>query len=293
MSDVLVDRAPAKVNLYLHVGPPRADGRHPLDSLVVFACDACDRLTLSFGADPQRVVEGPFGEAAGTIEANLVQAALSAVGAARAGAGRDMPPLGFVLDKQLPVAAGLGGGSADAAAALRLLQSAGLADSDLARAIAPSLGGDVSVCLEGRAALMRGDGDIVEPLENALPGLAAVLANPRVACPTGPVFDRFDEMGGPPFMEITPPNFAGAAGFIDWLAGETRNDLEPAATDLVPEIGGVLEALAALPGARLARMTGSGATCFALFETMAAAEAGAAALEADRPGWWVRASALG
>ncbi|MFN4185759.1 MAG: 4-(cytidine 5'-diphospho)-2-C-methyl-D-erythritol kinase [Hyphomonas sp.] len=284
--------APAKVNLYLHVGPPKSNGRHDLDSLVVFSGpSAADHLTVEAAEGLRLTVTGPYAAAAGAGEDNLVlQAAraLQAVSGTRQGAR-------LTLKKWLPVAAGIGGGSSDAATVLRLLTKLWGVDPAHADAIAPGLGGDVPVALAGQAALMRGEGERVTPLP-ALPAVAAVLINPGIPCATGPVFRAYDAAGGgADFSEVDPlPEFSGAKALAAWLA-EQRNDLEAPAIALVPEIGAALEFLRAQPGVLLARMSGSGATCFALFEALAFAERATVTLgsEKDKAHWWSAASRLG
>lgn len=282
--------APAKVNLFLHVGPVKPNGRHDLDSLAVFAdTRACDWLSAEPAADLRLDVAGPYGAAAGPDADNLVlraAQALQAAGGTAAGAR-------LQLQKWLPVAAGIGGGSSDAAAALRRLTALWGLDPVLAEAAAPGLGGDVPVALAGVPARMRGEGERVDPV--ALPGrLPALLVNPGVACPTGPVFRAYDAGGGGgDFGEIDPwPEFDSAQALTSWLA-EQRNDLEAPAIGLVPEIGEVLDFLRAQPGVRLARMSGSGATCFALFDAIAFAERAAVAARETRPDWWTAACTLG
>lgn len=282
--------APAKVNLFLHVGPVRGDGRHDLDSLVVFAdARAADTLEIAPAPGFTLRVTGPHAGAAGPLEDNLVARARHRLEAA-AGA---LPGMAVTLEKTLPVAAGIGGGSADAGAFLRHAGPlAGLSMAQLL-ALAARLGGDVPAAVGSRPCRMRGDGNRVDPVDG-LPALAGVLANPGVPCPTGPVFHASDAAGGGAgFAEIDLPAFDGAGALIDWLAAATRNDLEAPAIGLVPEIGAALDALRQLPGARLARMSGSGATCLALFDDEAAAQRAAAQLSAAQPGWWVRASRLG
>lgn len=284
--------APAKVNLYLHVGPVKPNGRHDLDSLVVFAdAAAADHLRVEPSETLGLEIEGPTGSQAGPIADNLVLKAARALqdtSGCRKGA--------FIrLRKTLPVAAGIGGGSSDAAATLRLLTEMWGIDPAHAEAAAPGLGGDVPVALAGRPALMRGEGERVTPLA-VLPQLAALLVNPGAACPTGPVFHAYDEAGGGAgFAEIgVPSSFADAKALADWLAAQ-RNDLEAPAIRLVPEISAVLDFLRAQPGAWLARMSGSGATCFALFDTPAQAGRAAAALKRE-PGkahWWFASCQLG
>ncbi len=282
--------APAKVNLYLHVGPVQANGRHPLDSLVVFAGpEAADRLTVRPAPALSLEVSGPTGEAAGPIADNLAfRAARALQAAAKVDQGAALQ-----LEKTLPVAAGLGGGSADAAAALALLAELwGVHEAADLAAIAATLGGDVPVALAGVAAYMRGEGERIVPclLRTAVP---CVLANPRVSCPTGPVFQRFDARGGGAGFAERPASGYGSLGALFAALAETRNDLTAAAIDLVPAIGETLDLMARLSGARTARMSGSGSTCFALFETEAEARAAAKALSDARPRWWVVATVLG
>lgn len=284
--------APAKVNLYLHVGPLKSNGRHDLDSLVVFADErAADHLTAEAADTLTLDVSGPRAADAGSVEDNLVlkaARALQAASGSRQGAR-------LTLRKWLPAAAGIGGGSSDAATTLRLLTKLWNIDPAHAAAIAPGLGGDVPVALAGQPALMRGEGERVTPLP-ALPALSAILVNPGVPCPTGPVFRAHDEAGGGEgFAEINPlPAFDDAKDLTTWL-GQQRNDLEAPAIAGVPEIADVLAFLRAQPGFLLARMSGSGATCFALFEAIAFAERAMVVLRADaaRKHWWSAACRLG
>lgn len=285
--------APAKVNAYLHVGSARPNGRHALESLVLFADHtACDRVTVTPATDLSLEITGAGAEHVEAGESNLVMRAARALRAAGAVEGGAV----ITLDKQLPLAAGIGGGSADAGAALRALTELwGLAPG-LAETIAPALGGDVPACLRSAPCLMRGEGEVIAPVE-LIGGLPAVLANPGVACRTAAVFEAFDANGGGAnFREQELPEFPvgddGRVALINWLAVQ-ENDLQAAAIGLVPEIDDVLEVLEDLPGAIFARMSGSGATCFALFETMEAAKLGAEALAALRPSWWLRATELG
>ncbi|MBA3069541.1 MAG: 4-(cytidine 5'-diphospho)-2-C-methyl-D-erythritol kinase [Hyphomonas sp.] len=282
--------APAKVNLFLHVGAVKPNGRHDLDSLVVFSDGgACDHLAVEAAGDVSLTVSGPGAGAAGPEADNLVLRAARALQVA-SGAAKGAK---ISLGKWLPVAAGIGGGSSDAAAALRLLTRLWEIDPAYAVAVAPGLGGDVAVALAGVPALMRGEGERVTPVP--LPGpLPALLVNPGVACPTGPIFKAYDAAGGGAgFSEIDPlPEFSDAADLAHWL-GRQRNDLEAPAAAQVPEIGRVLGVLRAQPGVRLARMSGSGATCFALFDTIAFAERTAVALNAEHPGWWSAPCRLG
>jgi 4-diphosphocytidyl-2-C-methyl-D-erythritol kinase len=263
--------APAKINLALHVGPPQADGRHPLTSLVAFA-SVGDRVTLEEGAGFS--LSGPFASALAGEPDNLVTRAL-----ARVVEGR---PVRVRLEKMLPVASGIGGGSADAAAALRAARTFFALDLDDAalEAQAAALGSDVPACVRARPAIMTGTGEALQPF--ALAPLHAVLVNPGVALSTAAVYRRFDQRGVFGALSLDPNDLPGS-----------RNDLEAAACDLAPEVGAVLEALRASPEARLARMSGSGATCFALVGDAASARRLAEAIGATHSGWWVRSTVLG
>ena len=281
--------APAKVNLFLHVGPPDRDGYHPLASLVAFAdigdritVEASDRLSLTVGGEFAGGLEGP-GD-------NLILRALRALGAA---AGTGEPPLAVTLDKRLPIAAGLGGGSSDAGAALKLARDVlGLDLDDEALAeIAAGIGADGPMCLHARTAWAAGRGDRLTP-EPRLPPLAALLINPGVASPTGEVY-RAHDAGPPTAADCPPPPLTwDTAAVIDWLAGQ-RNDLQAVAIGRAPAIAGAVAAAAALPDARLVRMSGSGATVFALFETPARAAAAGRHLSENHSDWWIMPTNLG
>jgi 4-diphosphocytidyl-2-C-methyl-D-erythritol kinase len=295
------ERAPAKVNLTLRVVARRADGYHNIESLVVFA-GVGDSLTLVPGQPLSLTVRGPTAAASGDTADNLV------LKAARALAERiDRLRLGrFVLSKRLPVAAGLGGGSADAAAALRVLARANRIAPDDPRPMqaARATGADVPVCLDPRPRMMRGIGEVLsEPL--VLPRLPAVLVNPGVAVPTKDVFAAFhrrarQESNGRGVAERLPlfgetgggSRRLSAAALIEALLDEC-NDLEAPAIAIQPVIAEVLAELRSLARCRLARMSGSGATCFGLFDSMRTAVAAARALRGKHPGWWIRATALG
>ena len=277
--------APAKVNLFLHVGAAEGDGFHPLVSLAAFA-DVGDRLTARPAPAFSLTVEGPFASALDD-GVNLIERAADAWSG-----GGEPPRLAITLDKRLPIAAGLGGGTSDGAAALRLFAEAeGVTDAARLAAAAARLGSDGPACLEARPVLMTGRGERLTPVR--LPELFAVLANPGLPCPTGAVYAAFDELAGAGQLEA--PQFEGldAPSVLDRLAEESRNDLEPAALAVQPAVGRVLARLAALPEARLTRMSGSGATCCALTRDLAAARVGAARLAAEEPSWWVRACRLG
>jgi 4-diphosphocytidyl-2-C-methyl-D-erythritol kinase len=278
--------APAKINLYLHVLGRRPDGYHRLDSLLAFA-DIGDEITAAPADTLTLTVSGPEAAAiAGLGDDNLVLRA-ARLFRERAGIAAGAA---LHLDKRLPAAAGIGGGSSDAAAALRALSrlwGQPLGDKSLA-GLALQLGADVPACLAARPVWVGGIGEQLEPAAT-LPAAGIVLANPRRPLPTADVFRRrsgvFSQAGR------FDPMPADAAGLAAALAS-CRNDLTEAAVALVPEIGGVLDRLAALPGALLARMSGSGATCFALFADRAAALAAGRALAAAEPGWWIGAGAL-
>jgi len=286
----LAEFAPAKVNLTLHVLGRRADGYHEIESLVVFA-DCGDRLTLAAGGPLELAVRGPTAAAAGESDGNLV------LKAARALAER-VPGLRlgrFELDKQLPVAAGLGGGSSDAAAALRLLARANALPLNDERlyAAAAATGADVPVCLDPRPRMMRGVGEILSaPM--VLPKLPAVLVNPGVAVATGDVFAALaaPALPAPVKPESFVPPGARAASLLSALEVR-RNDLEAPAIALQPVIADVLAALRAFPTCRLARMSGSGATCFGVFATPDAAQDAARDLKNAHSDWWATATMLG
>lgn len=280
--------APAKVNLFLHVGPVDADGYHPLASLVAFA-DVGDRLSVRPSDHLSLSVSGPFGAGLPADDDNLILRAVRALGEA---AGTGTPKLAFDLDKRLPVAAGLGGGSSDAGAALKLARDAlGLSlDDDALGEVAKVIGADGPMCLHARAAWAEGIGDRLT-FEPALPPLPAVLVNPGVPSPTGAVYRAYD--AGPlrdADRPSPPPAWEGET-VLDWLAGR-RNDLEAPAVRLQPAIGEALAAARALPGVRLTRMSGSGATVLALFGTESEASHAARTLAASRPDWWIAPTVL-
>jgi 4-diphosphocytidyl-2-C-methyl-D-erythritol kinase len=275
--------APAKVNLFLHVTGKRPDGYHLLDSLAVFAGIA-DRIAVSPAEDLSLAMTGPFASSLAAEADNLVLRAARAL-AAEAGV---RPAGALLLDKQIPVASGIGGGSADAAATLRLLCRVwGLnpADGVLDR-IAGRLGADVPVCLRNRPMRMRGVGEILTPAP-ALPPCGMVLVNPGVPLATASVF-RARSSGFA--QEVVLPSGWETADALAATLCTVGNDLEAPAISLVPAIGEVLRAIAAVRGCLLARMSGSGATCFGLFASAEAAEAAAA--ELARPGWWCWAGSL-
>lgn len=284
----LTEVAPAKVNLTLRVLRRRGDGYHEIESLVAFAGIA-DRLRLVVGASLALEVHGPYAGATGPVEENLVLKAAQALATSVA----DLVVGRFVLEKHLPAAAGLGGGSADAAAALRLLARLNKLASDDPRlvAAAKAVGADVPVCLDPRPRVMRGIGETLSP-PLPLPPLPVVLVNPRVPVATREVFERFDRMQAAP--DPAPPLEHVPQGRAELYALLRRygNDLEAPAATLEPTIAAVLAALRHLEGVRIARMSGSGATCFGLFDSARAAAAAAGRLRETRPDWWVRVTVL-
>lgn len=280
--------APAKINLFLHVGPLGSDGYHPLASLVAFA-DIGDRLTVEPADRLSLEVAGPFAGALGDGDDNLVARAARALGAA---AGIGEPQLRITLDKHLPVAAGLGGGSSDAGLVLKLARDAlGLPFDDAALAgIAAGLGADGPMCLHARAAWAGGRGDRLT-FETELPPLPALLVNPGVPSSTAAVYRAFD--ADPPCeADMPPPPLDWDVPAVSGWLQTQRNDLEAPAIRLQPVIGEALSAVADLPGARLARMSGSGATVFALFDSTAAAAEAGWSLKARRPEWWIHPAVL-
>ncbi len=286
----LFERAPAKINLTLHVLRRRNDGFHDLESLVAFTCFG-DVLTLDTDAAAGLKVDGPRAGAIGPHEDNLVLRAARNLQAqapeCRAGA--------FHLFKSLPAAAGIGGGSSDAAAALRLLARAGNINADDPRILsaAAATGSDVPVCLERRARMMRGRGEVLGPVLS-LPPLYAVQVNPGIALETRAVFGEIGLQPGEEADFGSHPEMATGLSFdaLVSLLRRARNDMEDAASLLAPVIGHVISVLAAARGCKLARMSGSGATCFGLFETRTAAAKAARVIRRDHPDWWTRACVL-
>ncbi len=278
--------APAKVNLYLHLLGVRADGYHLVDSLVAFA-DIGDRVTARASAALTVEIEGPQAASlAGLGEDNLM------LRAARLLAGHVgiAAHAALHLQKNLPVAAGIGGGSSDAAATLRALCALWRVPVDEAhlRRLGARLGADVPACLHAGAAWIAGIGEQIEP-EPLLPSAGIVLVNPQIALPTAAVFAaRRGPFGYAGRFSPMPQDAAGLAAVL----GSLRNDLTAAAIGIAPEIGAVLAALARLPGALMARMSGSGATCFALFANRLKAERAGAAIAKAELGWWSAAGAF-
>ena len=273
--------ARAKINLFLHVGARREDGFHPLQSLAIFTAFG-DHLTVEEAEELSLKVEGPFAVAL-TEGDNLV---LKAARALAAHAGRPARAK-ITLTKNLPVASGMGGGSADAAAALRLLAELWQLDVDesVLCAIAKELGSDIPVCVPSAPAFMEGRGEILTPI-SALPRLPMLLVNPGVAVPTKDVFANLKDRRG---AEMTLPRgrFNDLADLLRFLE-ITGNDLEAPALALQPVIGEVLSSLRSVPGALFTRMSGSGATCFALMPDDGGCARAAAMLKEKHPDWWVQ-----
>lgn len=282
--------APAKINLTLEILGRRLDGYHELRSLVAFAQDVGDVLTLNLEAHAGVETTGPFADA--IIGSNLVDKAVSAF-TTRIGNARHSR---VSLQKNLPVASGIGGGSADAAAALRLLSSAypEVSDVDLWR-MARDLGADVSACLKGRCAVMTGIGEKLVGI--ALPiDLYAVLVNPLVRVPSNKTSQVFAKLGAAELTDVPPeeepPRFSSVKDVIGY-AEARGNDLEAPARGLLPVVDVVLSELRRLDGNRLSRLSGAGPTCFGLFESASTAQAAASTLQQRQPDWWVRPTRLG
>ncbi|TPG42909.1 4-(cytidine 5'-diphospho)-2-C-methyl-D-erythritol kinase [Sphingomonas koreensis] len=270
---MIVESAPAKINLALHVRRRRADGYHEIETLFAFLRDG-DILTVAPARADSFIVTGPFADALARAGGNLVAAARDAFAERIA----PLPPLAITLDKRLPIASGIGGGSADAAAMLRVaarLQGVALEDPRLL-ACAAQLGADVPACLFGRTAIGGGVGEQLRFVDGT-PDTPVLLVNPGVAVSTAAVFRGWDGVDHGPL----PDDPAGG-----------RNDLEPAARAIAPQIDAVLAALNETSGITLARMSGSGATCFALFDSAAACAAAGATIRAAYPDWWLLESWL-
>nr|WP_298101646.1 4-(cytidine 5'-diphospho)-2-C-methyl-D-erythritol kinase [uncultured Shinella sp.] len=278
----VVEQAAAKINLALHVVGQRDDGYHLLDSLVTFT-QFGDRLGFSPALEDRFTISGRFGAALDADGDNLVTRARDRLRAALAERGEAASPVHIHLEKNLPIASGIGGGSADAAATLRGLVRLWQAriPQDVLHALSIGLGADVPMCLAGHPLIARGIGEDITPV--ALPAMPVVLGNPLVGVSTPAVFKALASRHNPPLrLESKPQDWPAAIAHL-------RNDLEPPARDLCPEIAVIAEDLAATD-ARVVRMSGSGATCFALYPSMTAAEAAAAALSQKHPHWFFTAT---
>ena len=278
-------KAPAKVNLTLHVTGQRKDGYHLLDSLVVFA-DGGDVIRAEAADDLTLTVSGPFAEGVPTDHSNLILKAAQVLAKARgvtAGAA-------LHLEKNLPHAAGIGSGSSDAAATLKLLADLwGVAPLSPDDPAVLGLGADVPVCAAGPAPhRMSGIGEVLTPVPK-LPEAALVLVRPPVAVPTGPVFQGLASKNGAPMQDI--PAGLDFVHFATWLAAQ-RNDLQMPAIGIAPVIGNVIDVLQAQSGVALAAMSGSGATCFGLLPDMTLAEAAARKIKSAHPDWWASAARM-
>jgi 4-diphosphocytidyl-2-C-methyl-D-erythritol kinase len=291
----LVEEGRAKVNLTLRVVGRRVDGYHDLESVVAFA-DCADRLTLTPGPDLSLKMTGPLAKACGDTADNLVLKAAQLL-------GESVPGLkagSFELEKVLPVAAGIGGGSADAAAALRLLARLNnlRLDDERLLEVALATGADVPVCLASQACDMTGVGDKLMPLNP--PKIPSVLVNPGVPVPTRDVFEALglrhgEFLIGAADVMLQSSSWPEQGGSLEeWVEALAAgaNDLEVPATRIQPLIGKVIAALNATNGAWLARMSGSGATCFAIYENTAEAQRAANKIQLDHPSWWVHAGVL-
>lgn len=265
--------APAKINLSLHVTGQRHDGYHLLDSLVVFV-DVGDKITADTADETRLAVTGPFAQGVPLGDRNLVVKAATACGF----------PMELTLDKHLPPSSGIGGGSADAAATIRAAMCLGGPQMTSDHALL--LGADVPVCLASKSTRMQGIGDILTPVK--LPALHIVLVNPGVEASTPAVFAQLTRKDNDP-MPKELPHWPDSLAFADWL-GTQRNDLQSAAAKLAPEVAAVLVALALSPEVLLTRMSGSGATCFAIYPDRLKAEAAAAQIAQSNPWWWVKAA---
>ncbi len=283
MADTISENAPAKVNLALHVTGQRADGYHLLDTLVVFTATG-DRIRIAPSDSDGFTVSGPFAAAVPMDGSNLVVKARDLM---RGIAGERAFPVTIELEKNLPAAAGIGGGSSDAAATLRALNRLwrlALPTASLAQAALP-LGADLPMCVSAGSLLARGIGEALTPVAG-LPELEMVLVNPGVAVATPAAFRGLRNRCNPPLSDL--PRRPGFAAFVDWLAA-ARNDLQTPALAVAPEIAGALAALHD-SGAAFARMSGSGATCFGLYPSRHDAARAAAAIAASRPSWYVQST---
>lgn len=285
--------APAKITLYLHVTGRRDDGYHLLESLVAFT-EAGDCLHVAPGEALEITLGGPFGTELAELapEDNLV---LRAAGALARRAGVE-PNAAIHLQKNLPVAAGIGGGSSDAAAALKAFVALLHLDisEDALKGLALTLGADVPVCLEGRPAWMSGVGEVIEPVAGGLPRLPLLLVNPGLPVSTPAVFKHYAQTrAGRSYDALlgSLPALKSPGALIDFL-GQTHNALTESAIAVAPSIAGVLDRLNRLDGVCITRLCGSGGTCYALFEDMDACHDAALALQGEHPDWWIEATVL-
>lgn len=284
--------APAKINLFLHITGKRNDGYHNIESLISFA-DIGDYITLSTSKTPEFSVEGPFAAGLSEQEKDSGPQSKNIVMKALWGLSRlyKRPPEFHVhLMKNLPIAAGIGGGSADAAALIWgiIKQWGKPPDQDELQKFMLELGADVPVCYQCDNTFVQGIGESISPV-NYFPEIPVVLINPLKPCATGAVFKTFD---GKFSSSITMPQDPSLDEFLDFIA-QQHNDLEKPACALVEDITNILNALNYTEGCRLARMSGSGATCFGLFDTTAHSENAADIIKQENPDWWVKSGILG
>lgn len=286
----IVEQAPAKINLALHVTGQRQNGYHTLDSLVAFA-DYGDAVTVEKADTDRFSMSGPFSSTLGLTDDNLVlkARALLQEKAREAGVGEYYA---VSLQKNLPVASGIGGGSADAAAALRALNKIWALEFDISdlQSLSQPLGADLPMCVLSRAARISGIGDVVEPLPN-FPSVPAVLVNPMVEVSTPTIFNGLKSKTNAPMPDL-PAKDLTLFALIEYLQA-CRNDLEPPARHVATEINHVLTTLQTHADCLLARMSGSGATCFALFECDEHAQSAEQSLLDLRPDWWVKRCRIG
>jgi 4-diphosphocytidyl-2-C-methyl-D-erythritol kinase len=282
---VIIKAAPAKINLALHVTARRADGYHLLDSLVVFTGTG-DALSLEPAEKTSLDVSGPFAGGLTVNDDNLILQAFRAIETAT---GKALPSTRFALTKNLPVSSGIGGGSADAAAALNGLDE--LWDrqipKDQLNRIGLGLGADVPVCLKSITCRLQGIGEKISSV-NGLAPMALLLVNPGVAISTPQIFQNLALPQGQPAFQALPalPTTGDFQTWLNWL-GQTRNDLQPPAIAQSGKISEVLAALSATSGCHLARMSGSGATCFGIYQNLTEAQQAAAEIKSSQPEWWV------
>lgn len=294
MTDRLRVDAPAKINLALHVTGQRADGYHTLETIAVFA-DIGDRITAEPADQDSFEIEGPEAAALAAEDPgqNLVIRARDLVRSVLAKTGLEASPVALTLEKHLPAGSGIGGGSADAAATLRALTSLWNRDgiSENLERQASTLGADVPMCLHSEPLVAGGIGEAIVPVAN-MPALAMVLVNPRRHVSTPAVFSKLADKHNPPLPREGIAALRDVRDWAAWLKAETRNDLQVPSVSLTPEIDGCLAALAETH-TLFSRMSGSGATCFGLYDNAAQAEAAATQLLHRHPDWWIKSCMTG
>lgn len=288
--------APAKINLSLHICGKRPDGYHLLHSLVAFARDIGDTITIKPSQTLELEITGPY---AGYLDKTAYDTTRTSgnlvIRAAYALADMSGIPLTahITLEKNLPVSSGIGGGSSDAAALIKALSAFWniAPDKNALRPILSALGADLPVCYEQQTSIMEGIGEIITPY-HGLPALPVILINPLIPCPTKNVFGRFNGQFTP-LPAVLPPAFANVQEFTGFIQAECRNDLQPPAIEAVPEIKNILAALEKTENCMLARLSGSGATCFGIYPTPQSAASTARILQENHKNWWIKAGTLG